>query len=95
MSNPSTSPFPSPIGGIPLANDLAPSIVFACLYACLMGLAVYRVSRPISRTISLFAALFFVIERYVHFIRCLSSASDLPWQDTHMVLARVGVADAV
>ncbi|PCH41903.1 hypothetical protein WOLCODRAFT_72339 [Wolfiporia cocos MD-104 SS10] len=56
--------FPSPVGGLPLSNDLAPSGVFAALYGCLAPLILYRMISPRSRCIMLFPTATFAIMRY-------------------------------
>lgn len=68
MSSPQAAQytFPAPIGGTPFDLDFAPSIIFAVGYAAVTILAVYRLARPKSRTLSTFGTLAFVIEQYVH-----------------------------
>ena len=55
MSQPTASPvrFPAPVGGVPLAHDFAPSIVFACAYGVLVLLGAYRLARRASRKVKL------------------------------------------
>lgn len=55
--------FPAPVGGLPLASDLAPSILFAVLYALLLPLTVYRIFDRRSRTVLLIGTEIFAIER--------------------------------
>jgi len=64
---PSTDPahFPSPIGGIPLPRDLAPSIVFLCLFLFLLLLGVYRLFRLTTRHLLVPMTLGFVFERLI------------------------------
>ena len=56
--------FPSPVGGVPLALDFAPSVLLAVLYACLVLVVAFRLTRPASRTFSIFGVYLFIIERY-------------------------------
>lgn len=55
--------FPSPIGGVPLDADFAPSVLFACLYAILVFVGVYRFARSSTRTFVMLSAFAFVVER--------------------------------
>ncbi|OCH93094.1 hypothetical protein OBBRIDRAFT_790560 [Obba rivulosa] len=67
MSSQGTFEFPSPVGGIPLSRDFAPSIIFAILYASLLPAFAYRLIKKDSRTYVLLGCLFFCIERVVVF----------------------------
>ncbi|TFK20922.1 hypothetical protein FA15DRAFT_673031 [Coprinopsis marcescibilis] len=59
--------FPSPVGGVPLQSDLAPSILFAVLYGLLAPLVFYRLYDRRSRTLLLLGTMIFAIERIVIF----------------------------
>ncbi|EKM54322.1 uncharacterized protein PHACADRAFT_210132 [Phanerochaete carnosa HHB-10118-sp] len=61
----STIRFPAPIGGVPLAHDFAPSVLFACLYGLLAFLGFYRIVRSASRSLLVFSLLAFIVERVV------------------------------
>ncbi|EMD37499.1 hypothetical protein CERSUDRAFT_136100 [Gelatoporia subvermispora B] len=67
MSSSGTFEFPSPVGGIPLSIDFAPSIIFAILYAAVLPLFAYRMINKTSRTYVLIGCLFFCVERVVVF----------------------------
>jgi len=59
--------FPSPVGGVPLASDYAPSILFAILYGLLVPVAVWRLCIPKTRTIAVIGTFVFAVERVVIF----------------------------
>ena len=63
MSSNSTHEIPSPVGGVPLPVDFAPSILFACLYAIMVPVVLLRLIQPQSRSAVLIGATFFSIER--------------------------------
>ncbi|KAI0359573.1 hypothetical protein OH77DRAFT_1038013 [Trametes cingulata] len=67
MSSDATHEFPSPIGGVPLDIDFAPSILFAVLYGLLIPVAIYRVINPRSRNMVLIGTLIFVAEHSINF----------------------------
>ncbi|OCH92707.1 hypothetical protein OBBRIDRAFT_886068 [Obba rivulosa] len=62
-----TFEFPSPVGGIPLSRDFAPSILFAIVYAALVPAFAHRLINKASRTLLLLGCLFFCVERVVIF----------------------------
>ena len=57
--------FPSPVGGLPLPSDFAPSVLFAILYALLLPLLVHRVLDRRYRNTLLINTSTFAIERCV------------------------------
>lgn len=59
--------FPSPVGGVALPSDFAPSILFATLYGLLLPLLAYRVTHRKSRNLVLSSTMTFTIERCVSF----------------------------
>lgn len=63
MSAPAGETFPSPIGGAPFSNDIAPSILFAVLYGLLGPFILYRVLGRTSRTTILIGPMIFGFER--------------------------------
>ncbi|EKM54323.1 uncharacterized protein PHACADRAFT_258105 [Phanerochaete carnosa HHB-10118-sp] len=65
MSQSGTFRFPAPIGGVPLAHDFAPCILFACLYGALAFLCFYRLAKNASRNVFVLSVLVFIIERVV------------------------------
>ncbi|TFK20921.1 hypothetical protein FA15DRAFT_759050 [Coprinopsis marcescibilis] len=70
-------PFPSPVGGVALPSDLAPSILFAALYALTLPLVFYRIFARRSRTFILFGTAGFAVERVVIFVlRAMQARSD-------------------
>lgn len=58
--------FPAPIGGVPLKEDFAPSIVFACAFAILIVVGAYRLAKPATRTLLILGPFLFSVERYVY-----------------------------
>ncbi|KAH9924984.1 uncharacterized protein BXZ73DRAFT_103361 [Epithele typhae] len=77
MSSNSTHQFPSPIGGIPIPIDFAPSVLFSALFACLSVILVWRMAHPRSRTFVLQGTLIFTIERVVAYaLRASTAHSD-------------------
>ena len=58
-----SSRFPTPIGGIPLSVDFAPSVFFAVLYGILSPLVLFRMLDRRSRTVLLIGTAAFAIER--------------------------------
>lgn len=60
-----SSLFPSPIGGAPLSEDFAPSIIFAVIYGMLAPIIIYRITSPKSRTLVLAGTAMFGLQRYV------------------------------
>ena len=56
--------FPSPVGGVPIDADFAPSVMFSSLYTILIAVAIYRLSHPSTRTMVSIGTLIFIIERY-------------------------------
>ena len=67
-TNSTTHEFPSPIGGVPLQFDFAPSVIASFLYALLVPIALWRIIRPTSRSGVLIGTTLFTIERYAAFI---------------------------
>ncbi|KAI1791184.1 hypothetical protein LXA43DRAFT_1094786 [Ganoderma leucocontextum] len=67
MSANSAHEFPAPVGGVPDALDLAPSILFAVLYASIVPVVIWRMTHPQSRNTVLIATSFFSVERLVAF----------------------------
>ncbi|KIJ67695.1 hypothetical protein HYDPIDRAFT_107161 [Hydnomerulius pinastri MD-312] len=59
--------FPSPVGGVSLSSDFAPSIFFALLYASLLPIFFKRLANKRSRAILSVNAVLTVIERIVIF----------------------------
>jgi len=74
--------FPSPVGGIPLALDLAPSILFVILYGLLVAVAFRRLWLPKSRTIAVIATFVFAVERVVVFTLRAVECKDLQLRDS-------------
>ncbi|KAI0369014.1 hypothetical protein BV20DRAFT_980380 [Pilatotrama ljubarskyi] len=63
MSSNTTPEFPSPVGGVPLDVDFAPSILFSVLYALLVPVAIMRIINPRSRNMVLVGTLLFSTEQ--------------------------------
>ncbi|KDQ64161.1 hypothetical protein JAAARDRAFT_187527 [Jaapia argillacea MUCL 33604] len=78
-----TTNFPSPIGGVALSSDLAPSIIFAIIYAILVPFNIYRLFFRKSRTIMVFGTFLFVIERSVIFSIRAAQAHGTLRPDSH------------
>ncbi|TFK74019.1 hypothetical protein BDN72DRAFT_120929 [Pluteus cervinus] len=57
--------FPSPVGGIPLAIDFIPSVLFAILFGLLIPLIIYRAYDRASRTTLLIGTVIFTIEHTI------------------------------
>lgn len=66
MSLNSTFKIPSPVGGVPLSSDFAPSIIFAVMYGLLVPVIFYRLISPKSRNTLLIGTSTFAVERCVH-----------------------------
>ncbi|KAI6121601.1 hypothetical protein F5141DRAFT_1091367 [Pisolithus sp. B1] len=64
---PSTFAFPSPVGGVALAGDLAPSVLFAILYASLLPFFFFRLANKQTRAILGISAVLTCVERIVIF----------------------------
>ena len=58
--------FPAPIGGVPLKDDFAPSIVFASAFAILTAIGAYRLAKPATRTLAVLGPFLFCLEKYVY-----------------------------
>ncbi|KAH7105989.1 hypothetical protein BKA62DRAFT_741186 [Auriculariales sp. MPI-PUGE-AT-0066] len=56
---------PTPVGGVPIERDFAPSIVFAVAFSLLFPFIVLRFAIPSRRTIIGFGTMTFAIERIV------------------------------
>jgi len=59
--------FPSPVGGVSLTPDYAPSILFVILYGSLIPVFVYRLSNRRSRNTLIVGTFIFSVERVVIF----------------------------
>ncbi|TFK20920.1 hypothetical protein FA15DRAFT_673029 [Coprinopsis marcescibilis] len=69
--------FPSPVGGLPLPLDFAPTILFAVLYGLLLPLLAYRIIDRRSRTWLLFGTSLFAVERVVVFgLRAMQATNE-------------------
>lgn len=67
--------FPSPVGGVPIDADFAPSVLFASLYTILIAVAICRLSHPSTRTMVSIGTLIFIIERYALDLSCILRSS--------------------
>lgn len=56
--------FPAPVGGVPLAHDLAPAVFFACLNGVLVIVAIARFCKKETRTAVVIRMFGFVVDRY-------------------------------
>lgn len=63
----STFAFPSPVGGVGLAGDFVPSVLFAILYASLLPIFCFRLVNKQSRAILGISAVLTCVERVVIF----------------------------
>ncbi|KIP06619.1 hypothetical protein PHLGIDRAFT_106791 [Phlebiopsis gigantea 11061_1 CR5-6] len=70
--------FPAPIGGVPLKEDFAPSIVFACAFAILIVVGAYRLAKPATRTLLILGPFLFSVERVVTWSLRASQARNPP-----------------
>ncbi|EKM54327.1 uncharacterized protein PHACADRAFT_210138 [Phanerochaete carnosa HHB-10118-sp] len=78
--------FPSPIGGIPLPRDLAPSVTFAFLFFLLVLLGVYRLLRRTSRSLLVITTLGFAVERVIIWsLRAKESRTPSEYSDRHLM----------
>ncbi|KDQ52527.1 hypothetical protein JAAARDRAFT_138486 [Jaapia argillacea MUCL 33604] len=59
--------FPSPVGGVPIHPEFAPSILFDILYGILIPIGIYRLFSKHSRTSLIFGTWCFTVERCVIF----------------------------
>ncbi|KAI0793241.1 hypothetical protein C8Q75DRAFT_713425 [Abortiporus biennis] len=77
--------FPSPVGGVPLPLDYAPSVLFSVLYALLVPVMVYRQARKRSRNVVTIGTMGFAVGQIVVFaLRAIQAHSptrrfSTPW----------------
>ncbi|TFK70684.1 hypothetical protein BDN72DRAFT_525370 [Pluteus cervinus] len=91
--------FPSPVGGIPLAIDFIPSILFATLFGLLIPLIIYRAYDRASRTILLIGTVIFTVEHTVLYsLRAAAANTDntsagfLTYMQADFTIGYVGIS---
>ncbi|KAH7908424.1 hypothetical protein BJ138DRAFT_1012834 [Hygrophoropsis aurantiaca] len=73
----STFAFPSPVGGVSLPSDFAPSVVFAVMYGLLMPIFIRRISNSESRAVLSISSIVSTTERIAIFsLRSMQSHDD-------------------
>ncbi|PCH41219.1 hypothetical protein WOLCODRAFT_162904 [Wolfiporia cocos MD-104 SS10] len=86
MLSPADYYFPTPVGGLPLSDDLAPSIVFAALYGCLAPLVLYRMISPGSRCIMLLPTAILATMRVVDLsLRAWQATTPVGQKSVHII----------